>query len=298
MCFDHDSRPPITPIAGGALAGRRIEVDAPDGNRFAAFHARASVPGGAAIVILPDVRGLHPYYEGSPCASRSAASTHWRSTGSAGPRAPSRARRASSTCPTSNGRPGRGSRPTSPPPSGRCARRRVARPGRVTSSPSGSAWAAPWRSCRRRASRARRAIGLYGTVAGPWRNDAPAPVDLAASFENPALGLSGGADAGITAQAVAAFDGALGAAGVERRIDDLSGCAAQPLRPQVRGVPRPRAKRPGARSSPSSRRTARRASVQGSCACAWRVMTVPPARTPTRPDVSAWPGSRRRMRGG
>ena len=27
MCFDHDSRPPIAPIAGGALDGRSIEVD-------------------------------------------------------------------------------------------------------------------------------------------------------------------------------------------------------------------------------------------------------------------------------
>ena len=61
-------------------------------------------------------------------------------------------------------------------------------------------------------------IGLYGTLAGPWRNDAPAPLDLAGSFASPVLGLFGGADAGITADAVAAFDAALGAAGVDHRI--------------------------------------------------------------------------------
>jgi carboxymethylenebutenolidase len=41
---------------------------------------------------------------------------------------------------------------------------------------------------------------------------------LAGSFESPVLGLFGGADQGITPDAVAAFDAALGAAGVERRI--------------------------------------------------------------------------------
>jgi carboxymethylenebutenolidase len=61
-------------------------------------------------------------------------------------------------------------------------------------------------------------IGLYGTLAGPWRNDAPAPLDLAASFEAPVLGLFGGADEAISAEAVAAFDAALAAAGVDHRI--------------------------------------------------------------------------------
>ena len=63
MCFDHDSRPPIAPIAGGALDGALVELTARDGNRFAAFRARPSGPARAAVVILPDVRGLHPYYE-------------------------------------------------------------------------------------------------------------------------------------------------------------------------------------------------------------------------------------------
>ena len=62
MCFDHDSRPPIMPIAGGALDSRHLVLDAADGNRLAAFEARAAQPSGAAILILPDVRGLHPYY--------------------------------------------------------------------------------------------------------------------------------------------------------------------------------------------------------------------------------------------
>src|SRR5262245_62976282 len=63
MCFDLDSRPPITPIAGGALDGARIELSAADGNRFSAFRARAAGPTGAGMLILPDVRGLHPFFE-------------------------------------------------------------------------------------------------------------------------------------------------------------------------------------------------------------------------------------------
>src|SRR5688572_8059379 len=63
MCFDLDSRPPIAPIAGGALDSAELTLEAADGTRFRAFRARATTPIGAGIVILPDVRGLHPYYE-------------------------------------------------------------------------------------------------------------------------------------------------------------------------------------------------------------------------------------------
>jgi len=63
MCFDPDSRPPIPPIAGGALESRRTILTAADGNRLAAFEARAATPTGTAMLILPDVRGLHAYYE-------------------------------------------------------------------------------------------------------------------------------------------------------------------------------------------------------------------------------------------
>ena len=63
MCHDLDSRPPIAPIAGGALDSMPLILAAADRNRFAAFRARATEPSGAGVVILPDVRGLHPFYE-------------------------------------------------------------------------------------------------------------------------------------------------------------------------------------------------------------------------------------------
>ena len=63
MCFDLDSGPPIAPIAGAAIDGRRVTLQAADGTDFAAFHAQPSAPTGAAMLILPDVRGLYPFYE-------------------------------------------------------------------------------------------------------------------------------------------------------------------------------------------------------------------------------------------
>lgn len=65
MCFDAIARPPLPPIAGGAgIAGsERLVLQAADGNRFNAFSARANGPDAPVLMILPDIRGLHPFYE-------------------------------------------------------------------------------------------------------------------------------------------------------------------------------------------------------------------------------------------
>jgi carboxymethylenebutenolidase len=63
MCFDLDSSPPIPVISGAAVSHRDLELEAADGNRFAAFSAEADEPTGAGIVVLPDVRGLYRFYE-------------------------------------------------------------------------------------------------------------------------------------------------------------------------------------------------------------------------------------------
>src|SRR2546427_12443015 len=63
MCVDNDSRPPIAPIAGGSAGSRDLRLTAADGTRFMAHAARASKPTGAGMVVIPDVRGLHPYYK-------------------------------------------------------------------------------------------------------------------------------------------------------------------------------------------------------------------------------------------
>ena len=63
MCVDNDSRPPIAPIAGGAAGSRDLHLTSADGTRFMAYATRASKPTGAGMVVIPDVRGLHPYYK-------------------------------------------------------------------------------------------------------------------------------------------------------------------------------------------------------------------------------------------
>lgn len=63
MCVTDDSRPPILPIAGGSAGSRDLHLTSADGTRFMAHAARAGTPTGAGMVVIPDVRGLHPYYK-------------------------------------------------------------------------------------------------------------------------------------------------------------------------------------------------------------------------------------------
>jgi dienelactone hydrolase len=65
MCHEATARPPLPPISGraGVASSRSMVLEAADGNRFRAFGATAIDPQAPAVVILPDVRGLHPFYE-------------------------------------------------------------------------------------------------------------------------------------------------------------------------------------------------------------------------------------------
>jgi carboxymethylenebutenolidase len=67
MCFEFDALPPLppadlirAPIAGGAGA-ELLELESADGTHFSAALAQ-SPEGRGGIVILPDVRGLYPFY--------------------------------------------------------------------------------------------------------------------------------------------------------------------------------------------------------------------------------------------
>jgi carboxymethylenebutenolidase len=217
MCFDLDSRPPIAPIAGGALDSTELVLDASDGNRFRAFRARAAESISAGIVILPDVRGLHPFFEELALRfaengvdalaidyfGRTAGLTsrgddfeympHVGQLTWAGVSADVRA----AVDHLRNEDEGRVEAVFT---LGFCMGGRLA-------------FLTPTLGARLSGS-----IGFYGFPVGPGRGDIPAPVDLVDQFSNPVLGLFGGADQGISREAIDTFDAALTKAGVDHRI--------------------------------------------------------------------------------
>lgn len=63
MCFGDDARPPAPPVQGPVGAHGELILTAVDSNRFGAYFAHPAQPSERAIVILPDIRGLHNYYK-------------------------------------------------------------------------------------------------------------------------------------------------------------------------------------------------------------------------------------------
>jgi carboxymethylenebutenolidase len=217
MCFDLDSRPPITPIAGGALDSRRLVLTAADRNRLAAFEARASEPTGAAILILPDVRGLHPYYE--ELALRFAehgvdalAIDYFGRTAGTEPRPDTFAYRphvdqtrwpgleADIRAGVEALRPAGEGTPRTLFSVGFCFGGRMS----YLAATLGLGFAG--------------VIGFYGWPAGVHYTGSPAPIDVADRIRGSVLGLYGGDDAGIPAETVSAFEAALTKAGVDHRL--------------------------------------------------------------------------------
>ncbi|HJP72881.1 MAG TPA: dienelactone hydrolase family protein [Pseudonocardiaceae bacterium] len=63
MCHSTDSRPPAAPDHGSVADSGGLELVASDGTAFSAFQAAPETSNGMNVVILPDVRGVHPYYQ-------------------------------------------------------------------------------------------------------------------------------------------------------------------------------------------------------------------------------------------
>jgi carboxymethylenebutenolidase len=218
MCFDLDSRPPIAPIAGGALDSARSVVTAEDGNRFVAFRARAAAPTGAGIVILPDVRGLHPFYEelalrfAENGIDALALDYFGRTAGTETPRDDSFEYRPHVEKTTFAS--------LSADVRAAAAELRATGDGRVRSLftigfcfGGRLAFVTPTLGLDLAG-----AIGFYGSPAAPRPNGPPPPTDIAASMEGAVLGIFGGADGGIPPDAIAEFDAALTSAGVDHRL--------------------------------------------------------------------------------
>jgi carboxymethylenebutenolidase len=218
MCYDDEARPPLPPIAGGAgeVSERETVLTASDGNRFAAFSATHDRPGGSGIVILPDIRGLHLFYQElavrfAQAGIHATALDYFGRTagiGSGGARGedfewmPHIERTHPDTI----------------------AADVAAVVGHLRSTEGGAAaslftvgFCFGGRGSFNQAARGHGlagVIGFYGRVAERESGDTDAPVLLAQSYACPVLGLFGGADAGITSEDVESFRRALDASGV------------------------------------------------------------------------------------
>ncbi|MDQ1663177.1 MAG: carboxymethylenebutenolidase [Blastococcus sp.] len=62
MCHDHDSRPPAPPRIGDVAERGVLTLTSADGTPFSAAFAAPATEARVGIVVLPDIRGLHPYY--------------------------------------------------------------------------------------------------------------------------------------------------------------------------------------------------------------------------------------------
>lgn len=63
MCFRPEASPPAPPRTGHLLDSQRLTLDTSDGGRTVASRARTLASDAPGVVILPDQRGLHVYYE-------------------------------------------------------------------------------------------------------------------------------------------------------------------------------------------------------------------------------------------
>ena len=213
MCHGPGSQPPIPAISGASVAHDRLELAARDGNRLAAFAATADEPSGAGIVVLPDVRGLHRFYEelalrfaerGHNAVAidyfgRTAGAEarddefeympHVQQTTAAGVQADVAA-----------------------------AVDRLRETGARSVFTVGFCFGGRHSWLAAAAGHGLEgAVGFYGRP-GSGQDGSPGPADRAAEIEAPILALMGGADAGIPVEAVRDFEAALEQAGVEHEV--------------------------------------------------------------------------------
>ncbi len=221
MCFDFTARPPLPPVAGGAYGVERLILESADGTEFLAYWAGAGIPGSPAIVVLPDVRGLHPFYE--ELAERFAgqgfdavAIDYFGRTAGTAPRAAEFEWRphveqtsaagvaADTAAAVAYLRHGDGNEDRPVFTVGFC----FGGSGSWLQAAAGHGLAG--------------AIGFYGRPVGA-RASHPAPIEVVGDMTAPILGLMGGDDPGIPQSDVDAFEAALAAAGVEHELHSYPG---------------------------------------------------------------------------
>jgi carboxymethylenebutenolidase len=221
VCFELDSLPPIPVVSGAAVSHRDLELEAADGNRFAAFAAEPESPSGAGVVILPDVRGLYRFYEELALrfAERGVAAVafdYFGRTAGVAKRGDDFSYPEHVQQTTAEG-----------------VQADVGASVQYLRSPEGGSVRSvftvgfclggrqSWLAAAGGHGLAG-AVGFYGRP-GRGQDGSPGPVQLVGSIEAPILGLMGGADQGITADDVAEFERALSKAGVEHELVSYPG---------------------------------------------------------------------------
>ena len=221
MCFELDSQPPVPVVSGAAVDHRDLELESSDETRFAAFLALPDEPSAVGVVVLPDIRGLYRFYEELALrfAERGIAAVaidYFGRTAGVGKRDDDFPYREHVEETTLEGvqadvgaaveylRSAEGRSPNVVFTVGFCFGGRMS-----------------WLAAAEGHGLAG-AIGFYGRP-GPFNDGTPGPAQRAGELEAPILGLMGGADQGIPAAEVAAFDAALADAGVEHELVTYDG---------------------------------------------------------------------------
>jgi carboxymethylenebutenolidase len=216
MCFSDDSQPPVDAIAGASIEHRELVLRAADGNRLAAFHALAESPSGVGMLVLPDVRGLAPYYEELTLrfAERGvdaiALDYYGRTAGVA--------RREAAFDHASHSKHATWAGLCADVTAAAQAIREGGRVERLFSVGFCMGGRLSFLLSSVPELGMAGVIGFYGWPVTGFATGGPAPIDVPSAMRAPVLGLFGGADRGIGAADVARFETALAAAGVKHRI--------------------------------------------------------------------------------
>ena len=213
MCFDHDSAPPILRISGAAVSHDDLVLEAADGNHFAAFLATPDEPGGACVVLLPDVRGLSRFYEElalrfAERGHRALAIDYFGRTAGIEKRGDDFEYMPHVEQTTQAG--------LEVDVGAAVARLREDGCGAIVTVGFCFGGRQSWLATAA-GHRLAGAVGFYGRP-GAGGDGSPGPTQRAAELQGPILGLMGGDDAGIPVEDVDEFDRALDAAGVEHEI--------------------------------------------------------------------------------